>query len=130
MPLPKDVANSMAVSNSVMLFWMLLVEFKDDWRNDGRIGMASSTLLLMVTQVHPSDMAFQMASDFGWVVLRWPGEACLDAAMVCHCTAASDGQVACRQIKTKRKLKAIYMGFRIAHGGLAFLTIDGCKMTT
>ena len=73
MPPPNDVANSMAVFNSVMLFWMLLVEFKDDWRNDGRSGVASSTLLLMVTQVHPSEMALQMASDFGWVVLSPDG---------------------------------------------------------
>ena len=73
MPLPNDVANSMAVSNSVMLFWMLLVEFKDDWRSDGRSGMASSTLLLIVTHVHPSEMALQMASDFGWVVVSPAG---------------------------------------------------------
>ena len=113
MPLPNDVANSMAVSNSVMLFWMLLVEFKDDWRNDGRSGMASSTLLLIVTHVHPSEMALQMASDFGWVVIspagpERPASMQRRYATVFHCMAASDGQIACRQVKTNENLKATW----------------------
>ena len=68
MPLLKQVAKSMAVSSSEMLFWMLFAEFKDDWRNDGKMGMASSTAEEMITHVHPSEMARQIASDFGWVL--------------------------------------------------------------
>ena len=88
----------------------------------------------MVTQVHPSEMARQMASDFGWLVLSPDGPERPASMQRRYATVwlPPDGQVACRQVITEIDLKAIHMEFRIAPmaGGLAFLTIDGCKMTT